>query len=64
MLRLSLRNLKGCNVGIADDERRLDAVMINLLSLMMAGTGVKSILRFSSSNSNACNIGITDGKEL
>jgi uncharacterized protein YraI len=66
-----LRNLKGCNVGIAEGRDFSNyavevgsGAMIYVVSFMKIGSGVQAILRFCLRNVGGCNIGITDRRNL
>jgi hypothetical protein len=71
ILRLCLRNLRACNVGITHGRdlwytllRCLHVAWYSCKSFTKTGTGVHAILRFCFSNLNGCNVGIIEGKEL
>jgi hypothetical protein len=65
ILRFSLSNLKGRNVGIYEAGLEIASCgTIYISSFKKTGTNVQAILRFSLRNVKGCNVGITDRRDL
>jgi hypothetical protein len=69
ILRICLRNLRGCNVGITDGRVFFNyaveissGTVIYVPSFMKVGIGVQAILKICLRNLRGCTVGITGGK--